>query len=136
MNSALEGVRVVDSTLFLAGPSCSMFLADMGADVLKIEPPQSGDAARLLGKLQNGESPMFMTVNRNKRGMTLNYKDARAIEIFMRLASRSDIVVENNRPGVMERLGLEAEGGAVRIGLTHYNTLNEIDRLTEILGSI
>lgn len=106
MPAALDGVRVLDSTLFLAGPTCSMLLADMGADVLKIEPPGTGDASRILGKLQAGESPMFMAVNRNKRGITLNYKDPRAIEIFMRLAARSDIVVENNRAGVMDRLGL------------------------------
>jgi formyl-CoA transferase len=109
MPAALEGVRVIDSTLFLAGPSCTMFLADMGADVLKIEPPSTGDASRILGKLQGGESPMFMTVNRNKRGMTLNYKDPRALEIFRRIAARSDILVENNRGGVMERLGLGYE---------------------------
>lgn len=109
MPAALEGVRVIDSTLFLAGPSCTMFLADMGADVLKIEPPAAGDASRILGKLQAGESPMFMTVNRNKRGMTLNYKDARAVEIFLSIAARADVVVENNRGGVMDRLGLGYE---------------------------
>jgi crotonobetainyl-CoA:carnitine CoA-transferase CaiB-like acyl-CoA transferase len=109
MQAALAGVRVLDSTLFLAGPSCAMFLADMGADVLKIEPPVSGDASRILGKLQNGESPMFMALNRNKRGMTLNYKDARAVEVFMQLAAKSDVVVENSRAGVMDRLGLGYE---------------------------
>ena len=106
MPSALSGIRVIESTQHLAGPSCAMFLADMGAEVIKIERPGQGDASRILGKLQNGESPMYTVLNRNKLGMTLNYKEPRAIDIFMALAAESDIVVENNRPGVMERLGL------------------------------
>jgi len=109
MQSALAGIQVIDSTLFLAGPSCSMFLADMGADVVKIEPPGAGDASRILGRLQNGESPMFTALNRNKRGMTLNYKDPRAVQVFMQLAARCDVVVENYRAGVMDRLGLGYE---------------------------
>jgi len=68
-----------------------MFLADMGAEVIKIERPGQGDASRILGKLQNGESPMYTVLNRNKLGMTLNYKDPRAINIFMALAVESDI---------------------------------------------
>lgn len=106
MTGALSGVRVLESTQHLAGPSCAMFLADMGAEVIKIERPGSGDASRILGKLQNGESPMFMALNRNKLGMTLNYKDPRAVKIFMQLAADSDVIVENNRAGVMDRLGL------------------------------
>jgi crotonobetainyl-CoA:carnitine CoA-transferase CaiB-like acyl-CoA transferase len=86
-----------------------MFLADMGAEVIKIERPGQGDASRLLGKHQNGESPMFTALNRNKLGLTLNYKDPRALNIFMQLAAQSDIIVENNRAGVMERLGLGYE---------------------------
>jgi crotonobetainyl-CoA:carnitine CoA-transferase CaiB-like acyl-CoA transferase len=106
MTGALSGVRVLESTQHLAGPSCAMFLADMGAEVIKIEQPGKGDASRLLGKLQNGESPMFTALNRNKYSLTLNYKDPRAVQIFMQLAAQSDIIVENNRAGVMERLGL------------------------------
>ncbi|MEE8302935.1 MAG: CaiB/BaiF CoA-transferase family protein [Candidatus Tectomicrobia bacterium] len=109
MTGALTGVRVIESTQHLAGPSCAMFLADMGAEVIKIERPGQGDASRLLGKLQNGESPMYTSLNRNKLGMTLNYKDPRAVQIFMQLAAESDIIVENNRAGVMDRLGLGYE---------------------------
>ncbi|HEY7492043.1 MAG TPA: CoA transferase [Candidatus Tectomicrobia bacterium] len=113
MPEALSGLRVLESTQHLAGPSCAMFLADMGAEVIKIEQPGKGDATRLLGKLQNGESPMFTALNRNKQSLTLNYKDPRAVRIFMALAAQSDIIVENNRAGVMDRLGLGYE--AVRL---------------------
>lgn len=106
MTGALTGMRVIESTQHLAGPSCAMFLADMGAEVIKIERPGQGDATRILGKLQNGESPMYTALNRNKLSLTLNYKDPRAVEIFLRLAAESDVIVENNRPGVMGRLGL------------------------------
>lgn len=106
MSGALSGIRVLESTQHLAGPSCAMFLADMGAEVIKIERPGHGDASRILGKHQNGESPMFTALNRNKLGLTLNYKDPRAVKIFMQLAAESDIIVENNRAGVMDRLGL------------------------------
>jgi formyl-CoA transferase len=86
-----------------------MFLADMGAEVIKIERPGQGDASRILGNKQNGESPMYTALNRNKLSLTLNYKDPRAVDIFMRLAADSDIIVENNRAGVMDRLGLGYE---------------------------
>ncbi len=109
MTGALSGIRVIESTQHLAGPSCAMFLADMGAEVIKIERPGQGDASRILGKLQNGESPMYTALNRNKLSLTLNYKDPRAVKIFMQLAATSDIIVENNRAGVMARLGLGYE---------------------------
>jgi crotonobetainyl-CoA:carnitine CoA-transferase CaiB-like acyl-CoA transferase len=109
MTGALSGLRVIESTQHLAGPSCAMFLADMGAEVIKIERPGQGDASRILGKLQNGESPMFTALNRNKQSLTLNYKDPRAVQIFLQLAAQSDVIVENNRPGVMQRLGLGYE---------------------------
>ena len=109
MTGALSGIRVIESTQHLAGPSCAMFLADMGAEVIKIERPGQGDASRILGKLQNGESPMYTALNRNKLGMTLNDKDPRAIGVFMKLAAESDVIVENNRPGVMDRLGIGYE---------------------------
>jgi formyl-CoA transferase len=86
-----------------------MFLADMGAEVIKIEQPGKGDASRILGKLQNGESPMYTALNRNKLSLTLNYKDPRAVQIFLQLAAQSDVIVENNRAGVMDRLGLGYE---------------------------
>lgn len=106
MTGAFAGIRVLESTQHLAGPSCAMFLADMGAEVIKIEQPGKGDASRILGPLQHGESPMYTALNRNKLSLTLNYKDPRAIDIFFKLAAQSDVIVENNRAGVMERLGL------------------------------
>jgi formyl-CoA transferase len=109
MVEALAGIRVLESTQHLAGPSCAMFLADMGAEVIKVEQPGKGDASRILGKLQNGESPMYTALNRNKLSLTLNYKDPRAVHIFLQLAAQSDIIVENNRAGVMDRLGLGYE---------------------------
>jgi formyl-CoA transferase len=109
MTGALNGLRVIDSTQHLAGPSCAMFLADMGAEVIKIEPPGRGDTTRILGKLQQGESPMFTVLNRNKQSLTVNYKDRRGVEIFKQLAVQSDVIVENNRAGVMDRLGLGYE---------------------------
>ena len=109
MTGALAGMRVLESTQHLAGPSCAMFLADMGAEVIKIEQPGKGDASRILGKLQNGESPMYTALNRNKLSLTLNYKDPQAVQIFLQLAAQSDVIVENNRAGVMDRLGLGYE---------------------------
>ncbi|MDZ7379522.1 MAG: CoA transferase, partial [candidate division KSB1 bacterium] len=109
MTGALTGLRVIDATQHLAGPSCAMFLADMGAEVIKIERVGHGDTTRTLGKLQHGESPMFTVLNRNKQSLTLNYKDPRGVKIFLELAAQSDIIVENNRPGVMDRLGLGYE---------------------------
>jgi CoA:oxalate CoA-transferase len=82
MTGALTGLRVIDSTQHLAGPPCAMFLADMGAEVIKIEQVGRGDTTRSLGKLQNGESPMFTVLNRNKQSLTLNYKDPRGVKIL------------------------------------------------------
>lgn len=99
----LEGVRVLDLTRVLAGPYCGMILADMGADVIKIERREKGDDARNNAPVINGESAYFMNLNRNKRGMTLDLKSQKGKEIFRKLVKRSDIVLENFRPGVMER---------------------------------
>jgi formyl-CoA transferase len=101
---ALEGVRVLDLSRVLAGPFCAMILADLGAEVIKIEMPGSGDDSRRFGPFINGESGYFMNVNRNKKGITLNLKEGK--DIFLDLVKKADIVVENYRPGVMERLGL------------------------------
>ncbi|WHH57830.1 CoA transferase [Petroclostridium sp. X23] len=108
-NLMLEGVRVLDLTRVLAGPYCCMMLADMGADVIKIELPGRGDDSRGNAPIVNGESAYFMNLNRNKRGMTLNLKSEEGKEIFRELVKQSDIVVENYRPGVMEKLGLGYE---------------------------
>lgn len=105
----LDGVRVLDLTRVLAGPYCGMMLADMGADVIKIEMPGKGDDARRNAPIVNGESAYYMNLNRNKRGMTLNLKSEDGKKIFRELVKESDIVIENFRPGVMDKLGLGYE---------------------------
>lgn len=105
----LDGVRVLDLTRVLAGPYCGMMLADMGADVIKIEMPGKGDDSRRNAPIVHGESAYFMNLNRNKRGMTLNLKTEKGQEIFKKLVAESDIVLENYRPGVMDKLGLGYE---------------------------
>lgn len=102
----LEGVKVLDLTRVLAGPYCSMLLADMGAEVIKIEVPKTGDDSRRNVPIVNGESAYYMNLNRNKKGITLNLKSVKGKEIFKELVKQSDIVLENYRPGVMDKLGL------------------------------
>ena len=105
MAGALEGLMVLDLTSNLSGPYCAMMLADHGADVIKIEQPGGGDAARNMPPFVNGESAPFMIWNRNKRSVTLDLKQDR--EKFLTLVDHADFVVENFRPGVMQRLGLD-----------------------------
>ena len=105
---ALEGVRVLDLTRALAGPFCTLMLGDYGADVIKIELPGAGDDTRHWGPPFIGEeSAYFLSINRNKRSLTLNFKEEQAREIFLKLVAQSDVVVENFTPGVMTRFGLE-----------------------------
>ncbi|SES91723.1 CaiB/BaiF CoA transferase family protein [Kosakonia radicincitans] len=108
-SGVLSGVRVLDLTRVLAGPYCGMMLADFGADVIKIELPGKGDDARANAPQINGESAYFMNLNRNKRGITLNLKSEQGRAIFLEMVRNSDIVLENYRPGVMEKLGLGYE---------------------------
>lgn len=103
---ALEGVTVLDLTRVLAGPYSTMLLADMGANVIKIEEPVKGDDTRHFGPFKNEESIYYITNNRNKRGITLNLKDPKAKEMFKEMVKKADIVTENYRPGTMEKLGL------------------------------
>ena len=105
-SGALQGVRVLDLTRVLAGPYSAQILADMGADVIKVEQPRKGDDARGMGPYQNGESVYYMTNNRNKKGITLNLKSAKGKQLFLDLIKKSDVVMENYRPGTMEKLGL------------------------------
>ena len=109
MSELLEGVRVLDLSRVLAGPYCGMCLADMGAEVIKIEAPGKGDDSRANAPIVNGVSAYFMNLNRNKKGITLNLKSPEGKKIFEELVAQSDIVIENYRPGVMERLGLGYE---------------------------
>ena len=106
MPGALTGTRVLDVTQVMAGPFCAMLLADLGADVVKIEPP-SGDSTRQMPGAVGSDSPSFNAVNRGKRSVVLNLKAREGREIFLRLASATDILIENYRPGVMTALGLD-----------------------------
>jgi len=107
MSSALQGVRIVDLTQHLAGPFCTMLLADMGAEVIKVEPPW-GDASRSSPQYPSieGQNAYFMFVNRNKRSVVLDLKSEAGVEVLMKLVEGSDVVIENFRPGVMDRLGI------------------------------
>jgi alpha-methylacyl-CoA racemase len=102
----LAGVRVLDLTRLLPGAMASLHLADMGADVIKIEDTEAGDYSRSMGRVRDGMSDSFRLLNRNKRAIRLDLKQARGREIFLRLAERADVVVEGFRPGVMAKLGV------------------------------
>ena len=100
MAPPLTGITVVDLTRVLAGPYCTMLLGDMGAEVIKIERPDGGDDTRGFGPpYLNGESAMFLAINRNKQSITLNLKHPAAKKILTQLIERADVLVENFRPG-------------------------------------
>lgn len=130
---ALSGLRVLDLTRVLAGPFCTMMMADMGAEIIKIEEPKRGDDSRAFAPFKNGESSYYMNLNRNKKGCTLNLK-GKGKELFLELVKQSDVVVENYRPGTMEKLGLGYEDlkkvnprivyGAVS-GFGHYGPFSQ-----------
>ncbi len=110
MSKPLDGITVLDLTRVLSGPYCTMQLADMGAEVLKVEIPGKGDDTRYFGPpFQNGESAYFVSINRNKKSITLNLKHEKGKEILQRLIHKVDILVENFRPGTMEGLGFGYE---------------------------
>ncbi|MBR3228540.1 MAG: CoA transferase [Erysipelotrichaceae bacterium] len=120
---ALKDITVLDLTRVVAGPYCGAMLGDLGANVIKIEIPGKGDDGRGYGPYINGESLYYGNLNRDKKGITLNLKTEKGKEIFKQLVKKADVVIENYRPGVMERLGLG------------YDTLKEInDQL--VYGSI
>lgn len=104
----LDGMRVLDFSIMLAGPYCARLLADVGADVIKIEPPE-GDDMRLRAPLRDGHSAYFGQLNAGKRSLALDLKNADAIGLVRKLVAETDVLVENFRPGVMERLGLGYE---------------------------
>ena len=113
MPGPLDGVRVLDLTRALAGPYCSLMLGDMGAEVVKVELPGSGDETRGWGPpFIAGESSYFLSISRNKKSVTLDLKRDEGREILHKLAARSDVLVENFRPGAMARLGLSYEQAA------------------------
>ena len=105
-DSALAGLRVLDVTQFMAGPFCAMLLADLGADVIKVEPP-GGDSTRQMPGAVGVDSPSFNAVNRGKRSVVVNLKMADGRDMFQQLARSTDILIENYRPGVMTALGVD-----------------------------
>ena len=104
--TALEGIRVLDVAQVMAGPFCAMQLCDMGADVIKVEPP-AGDPTRQMGARGGSDSAGFAALNRGKRAIVLDLKSAAGRRAFERLAAGADILIENFRPGVMQQLGLD-----------------------------
>ena len=111
----LDGIRVIDLSRVVSGPLCTMNLADMGADVVKIEEPGRGDESRAFGPpFLGGESPYYLSVNRNKRSCTVNLKRDAGKAILWRLLDTADVVVQNFRPGAMARLGLDYDAVAAR----------------------
>ena len=123
-----EGVRVLDLSRMLAGPYGSMLLADMGAEVIKIEEPDGGDPMRVMGPpfLPDGDSAYFLAINRNKKSVALDLTKPAGRSVFLDLAAKADIVWENFRPGIMERLGLHyaaltaANPGIVMCSISAY----------------
>ena len=108
MAKPLDGIRVLEVGNLIAGPFCGMLLGDMGADVIKIERPQAGDMTRGMLPFVNGESASFAALNRNKRSIVLDLKKPEARDIVLQLAAKSDVFIENNRPGALDALGLGA----------------------------
>jgi alpha-methylacyl-CoA racemase len=123
---ALDGIRVLDLTRLLPGAMATLYLADHGADVIKVEQPGTGDYARHLFAAPGVESPTFTATNRGKRSVVLDLKDARGRDVFLELCRSADVLVESFRPGVMERLGLGYDAlrginaGLIYVSVTGY----------------
>jgi formyl-CoA transferase len=109
MNSSLEGIKVIDLTQVIMGPSCTAQLADHGAEVIKIERPEYGELSRQFGPFKDGESLPYECYNRNKKSIAINLKSEEGKKIIYKLVSESDVIVNNFRPGVMKSLGLAYE---------------------------
>jgi crotonobetainyl-CoA:carnitine CoA-transferase CaiB-like acyl-CoA transferase len=106
----LEGIRVIDLSHMMAGPSCTLLLADQGAEVIKVEPPGKGELSRSTGNVfVQGESTVFLSLNRNKKSLTLDLKHSQGREIIAKLVKTADVFLENMRPGAIDRLGLGYE---------------------------
>ena len=111
----LEDIKILDLSHALAGPFCSTMLADYGAQVIKIEPPESGDISRAWGSpMPGGETAYFTSLHRNKRGIVLDFKNPAGCETFLRMVEKCDVVLENYRVGVLKRLGLDYDVGSKR----------------------
>jgi crotonobetainyl-CoA:carnitine CoA-transferase CaiB-like acyl-CoA transferase len=122
MSGPLDGFRILDATQMISGPMATMILADQGADVIKVEPPAGGDLTRLMGGRKRGMAPTFIIANRNKRSIVIDLKRAEGVELLKRLAARSDLFVQNFRPGVAERMGIgEAALRAINPSLVYVS---------------
>lgn len=126
MSLPLEGIKILDLSRYLPGPFCTQILADFGAEVIKVEDPKGGDLGRSLTPLIEGESARFYTVNRNKKSITLDLKQEEGKAIFRKLVASSDVVVDQFRPGVMKKMGLDYENlrtineGIIYCAITGY----------------
>jgi crotonobetainyl-CoA:carnitine CoA-transferase CaiB-like acyl-CoA transferase len=105
----LQGIRVLDLTRVLAGPAASLALADLGAEIIKIEPPGTGDETRSFPPFRGGESHYYLSINRGKKSMVVDLKTDAGVALIKDLAAKCDVLIENYRPGVMARLGLDYE---------------------------
>jgi len=111
----LEGIRILDLTRVLSGPYCTMLLGDLGAEVIKVERPREGDDTRAFAPpFQGDQAAYFLSINRNKKSITLDMKSERGKEVLWRLVDVSDVLVENFRPAAMERLGFGYEAVRAR----------------------
>ena len=109
MSGPFKGVRVLELTSTVSGPFAGMMLADQGAEVIKIEPPGIGDLARFMGTIKDGMGAMFSTLNRNKKCICLDFKNEEDLSILMELVSTADVLIENYRPGIVKKLGIDYE---------------------------
>src|SRR5262245_35390679 len=122
MSGPLHGFRIIDVTQMISGPVATMLLGDQGADVIKVEPPGSGDFVRRYGGRRAGLPPMFATTNRNKRSIVINLKDEGGLHLLRRLVAGADVFVQNFRPGIAERMGCgEAALRAVKSDLIYVS---------------
>src|SRR5262245_3673790 len=106
MKTALQNTRILDLSRMLPGPYCSMMLADLGAEVIKVEEPRIGDPTRKSPPIIDGQSAPFAQVNRNKKSIAIDLKQAQGRDVFLRLAATADVLIEQFRPGVVDRLGI------------------------------
>jgi crotonobetainyl-CoA:carnitine CoA-transferase CaiB-like acyl-CoA transferase len=107
--NVLEGIKVLDFTRVIAGTFCTMYMADLGAEIIKVEIPSFGEVMRVQPPVKNGESGFFVTLNRGKKSIALNLKSEKAKDIIYKLVKKVDVVVENFKPGVMKKLGFDYE---------------------------
>ena len=120
MPGPLDGIRIVDLTTMASGPLATSILADQGADVIKVEALERGDALRTIGPSRGGLSALFTSLNRNKRSIAIDLHTPRGVALLDRLVARADVFVQNFRPGAVERMG---------VGADRYRALHpELDR--------